>query len=139
MEDQAIQRRQNAIDMIEKEYSGKLISIEEAQDMGYDLLIKWLRSVSRYGNIKSTVLLLKYEGRICAKFFTNDHIYSISARQPSEKYDGYLGCTASCRKPRAGETWTRGSDLADGIYKEETFIHILKDIVSYEMKSLQCF
>jgi len=130
---------EHAIEMIEKKYGGKLISIEEAQELGYDLFIKWLRSASRYGNIKRTVLLISRKDRICAKFFTGEHVYSISAKLPYEDSQGYLGCVGDCRKPRVGETWTRGSDLADGKYKEETFNHILRDIVSYEMKSLQCF
>lgn len=45
---------------------------------------------------------------------------------------GYLGCIASSRKPRAGETWTRGSDLHDGDLNKETWYGILADIVSYE-------
>lgn len=47
--------------------------------------------------------------------------------------DGYLGCIASSRKPRAGEKHTRGNDLADGPLTEETWRRILADIVSYEM------
>ena len=31
----------------------------------------------------------------------------------------YLGCVAQARKPRAGEDWTRGSDLADGELDDE--------------------
>jgi hypothetical protein len=47
--------------------------------------------------------------------------------------DGYLGYTASCRTPCAGEDWTRGNDLADGPLTEETWNRIIGDIVSYEM------
>jgi hypothetical protein len=50
---------------------------------------------------------------------------------------GYLGCIASCRKPRVGETWHRGSDLADGPYSKETFFKIIGDIVSLELKTIQ--
>jgi hypothetical protein len=46
---------------------------------------------------------------------------------------GYLGCTASTRKPRAGEDWPRGNDLADGPLSEETWHSILADIVGYEL------
>lgn len=46
---------------------------------------------------------------------------------------GYLGCTSSCRKPRAGEDWHRGSDLSDGLLTEDTWRSILGDIISYEM------
>lgn len=46
---------------------------------------------------------------------------------------GYLGCTASARKSRAGEDWNRGSDLADGVLCEDTWLRILRDIVAYEL------
>lgn len=64
--------------------------------------------------------------------YTNDHKYSIIARI---KYNGrsYLGCIANSRKPRAGEDWTRGNDLADGELSLETWNRILGDIVSYEL------
>ena len=44
----------------------------------------------------------------------------------------YLGCIAKTRKPRAGEDWTRGRDLADGPFSRETWNKILVDIVAYE-------
>ena len=37
------------------------------------------------------------------------------------------------RKPRAGEDWNRGNDLADGPYSEETWREIVNDIVAYEL------
>lgn len=46
---------------------------------------------------------------------------------------GYLGCIASSRKPRAGEEHVRGRDLVDGPLSPETWHSILADIVSYEM------
>lgn len=46
---------------------------------------------------------------------------------------GYLGCVVSAREPRSGETWTRGSDLADGPFTEETWNRIVQDILSYEL------
>jgi len=128
--------------MLEKEYNGRLIDSEQASEMGYCCYIQWLKSISRYGNIKRTCLFfdLHNGGSLRTIFFTNDHTYYISCRLPSDSCkEGYLGCTARCRKPRPGETWTRGSDLADGKYKEETFRRIVNDIVGYEMKSLQCF
>ncbi len=66
--------------------------------------------------------------------FTNDHRYHISAGIPDDKGKvGYLGCTASTRKPRAGETWTRGNDLPNGPLTEETFNAIIRKIVGYEL------
>ncbi len=69
-------------------------------------------------------------GKIRFNLYTNDHIYVIHA---SVDDDGsghtYLGCIASSRKPRAGEDWTRGNDLADGHLTIETWNQLLADIV----------
>ena len=46
---------------------------------------------------------------------------------------GYLGCIATTRKPRAGENWNRGNDLADGGYCKETWREIKDDILAYEL------
>ena len=66
--------------------------------------------------------------------FTNDNRYSFVARERKE--GAYLGCIASSRKPRAGEDWTRGRDLADGSLSEDTWRKILAEIVSYELVRL---
>ena len=95
------------------------------------------------------------------RIFTDNNWYSITARNPKPQYReteppempddrgsveprsaeprpaimdaGYLGCGSSSRKPRAGEDWHRGSDLADGPLTEETWHKIIGDIVSYEL------
>ena len=66
----------------------------------------------------------------CVKIalFTDNNTYIISAT-----IDGYLGCMVTSRKPLAGETWMRGSDLADGKFGIETWTNILSDIVSHEL------
>lgn len=73
-------------------------------------------------------------------FFTDRYSYAIRARPDwkteTEGDAGYLGCVASCRKVRAGESWTRGDDLADGPYSEKTWQGILADIVRHEMVAL---
>lgn len=51
----------------------------------------------------------------------------------NESFWGYLGCTVTARKPRAGEDWVRGNDLADGAYCKETWRKIKDDIISYEL------
>ena len=66
------------------------------------------------------------------RLYTNTNCYAITAHERT-KDNGYLGCISSTRKPRAGEDWTRGSDLADGSLNETTWHKILADIVSYEM------
>lgn len=59
--------------------------------------------------------------------YTATHSYHIVAQST------YLGATCSERMPRAGEDWTRGSDLADGRFCEDTFQKIIYDIVSNEL------
>ena len=136
--DKAVDRKSYAVEMLETKYNAKIITFQDAEEKGYGEFIKWLKGIARYGNIERTMLVFDYEDRVNVKFFTAEHSYSISARLP-ENDKGYLGCTSSCRTPKVGETWTRGSDLADGKYSEKTFIEIMADIVGYEMKNLQCF
>ncbi len=73
------------------------------------------------GNITATI-----------RIYTETNGYTIRAGK-RDGSDGYLGCTVSSRKPRAGEGWTRGRDLADGLLNEDTWRRILADIVSYEI------
>jgi hypothetical protein len=68
-------------------------------------------------------------------FYTEEHQYFIRAVDKKEE-DGYLGCVVSCRKPRAGEDWTRGNDLPDGPLNKETWDNILRSIVRYEIVKL---
>jgi hypothetical protein len=105
----------------------------------------WLKSLVRYGNDPNNYIEWKidqlkeninedgdseYLGLVI--LYTRTHSYSIKARvqngQPS-----YLGCIASVRKPLAGETHTRGNDLADGYFNQDTWNRILSDILSYEL------
>lgn len=64
---------------------------------------------------------------IRVRIFTENERYTIVATQ------GYLGCTVSNRKPRAGEDWTRGSDLPDGELSRKTWERIKDRIVAYEL------
>ena len=70
------------------------------------------------------------------QIYTCDHLYRITA---VEHQDGrtYLGCTASVRKPLAGEDWTRGSDLPDGDFTRETWESIKNGIIRYELVRLE--
>jgi hypothetical protein len=68
------------------------------------------------------------------RIYTDTNRYSISASDRGGIATfGYLGCIALARKPRAGEDWQRGNDLADGPLTPETWHKILADVVSYEM------
>jgi len=80
---------------------------------------------------RGSKFIWKYdEERTNVTFFTDGHSYHITAAE------NYLGCGASCRKPRPGEDWTRGSDLADGKLSDETWGRILRDIIVYELKTI---
>lgn len=68
--------------------------------------------------------------------YTDSNSYRIGAT--IEEFDSirtktYLGCISSSRKPRAGEDWSRGNDLADGKFDKDTWKQIVADIVSYEL------
>jgi len=76
-----------------------------------------------------------YEFQFKFNIYTESHRYRINARDSNED-DGYLGCTSSVRKPRAGENWTRGNDLADGKFTRATWERIKSDIVAYELVKL---
>ena len=67
------------------------------------------------------------EGHLNVTIWTNDHEYHIYASST------HLGCIASTRKPRAGETWTRGNDLPDGAFSKKTFDSIIRKIAGYEI------
>ena len=109
----------------------------------------WLKEISRFNKIESFVLP-NYEHGIRVHFYTHDHVYSIVAKKHAvhkeTKENGkvvsasnastYLGCTVQVRKPRAGEDWTRGNDLADGKYCYETWQRIKDDIIAYELVKL---
>lgn len=63
------------------------------------------------------------------RLLTATHSYHITCR------DDYLGCIASSRKPREGETWTRGNDLPDGPADENTLAEIVQAMLGYELSA----
>lgn len=117
----------------------------------------WLGELERFAGGEGIEIVEITPGGMKIRIYTSINSYSISARNPTlrdypisesasgspviepgtptEKRmdNGYLGCVSTCRKPRAGEDWHRGSDLADGPLVPETWHRILADIVSYEM------
>lgn len=95
-------------------------------------LIEWMGEM-KHGYKDSDLYLyeesiLSEEDTIRIRLYTEKNEYCIVAT-----VDGYLGCIGSSRKPRAGEDWTRGNDLADGDFSKETWNRILGDIVGYEL------
>lgn len=133
---------------LEEKRNEQLIKYEELINHAPDFAI-WLKSIIRYGNVDSQVLIfrkiplipetldIEKEHFRCI-FYTDTHRYSISGYRPTTTHPkGYLGCVASTRKPRPGEDWSRGNDLPDGDYSKKTFDKIVRGIIGYELKSLQ--
>ena len=96
-------------------------------------LDKWIEALNRFGsNIEVTFdsRSSDYFQHLRFRLYTDTNKYAFEAITGERSY---LGCIASCRKPRAGEDWTRGRDLSDGNMSHETWVKILSDIVSYEL------
>jgi len=102
---------------------------------------EWLKEICRWENVKAFVHVLidegegtdkKYKTKFTCKLYTHNNCYKITAIDRATD-EGYLGCTVSARKPRAGEDWTRGNDLADGKFNRETWENIKNDIIAYEL------
>ena len=101
----------------------------ELQEMK-EQLVEWM-DMMKNGYRDSDIYMYEFErdGKegIKIRLFTDVNNYSVVA------IDNYLGCIYSSRKPRAGEDWTRGGDLADGEFSKETWIKILSDIIGTEL------
>ena len=96
-------------------------------------LLKWVSSFKNADiSYKGDDCIEEHDNRIVLKLYTDKNVYSIMAKL-SVRNGGYLGAGYSCRKPRAGETWTRGGDLADGDFSYETWIKIMGDIIGTEL------
>ena len=92
---------------------------------------EWLKEISRYSKVEDFILP-DYKDGIIVSFYTHDYFYCVNVKLP-KKDNGYLGCTVQTRKPKAGENWNRGNDLADGKYCRETWERIKNDIIAYEL------
>ena len=93
----------------------------------------WLKEIVPYENEECYVKNREGESsRERFYIYTRDHVYAITVRWEKGK-KGYMGCVVSCRKPRAGEDWTRGNDLPDGAYCYETWIKIKNAIIKHEL------
>ena len=64
---------------------------------------------------------------ISVRIFTKNQMYNIVAKE------NYLGCLTSNRKYRAGEDWTRGHDLSDGKFIQNTWDRIKLAILKTEL------
>lgn len=76
--------------------------------------------------------------RYALAIYTDRNRYSLTIVEATEEQpEGYLGCVASSRKPRAGEDWHRGNDLPDGPLNHDTWTRILAGILGYELVRVQ--
>jgi hypothetical protein len=50
--------------------------------------------------------------------------------------DTYLGVVSNSRVTRPGENWTRGNDLPDGKFSEETLDKALEAVLLYELREV---
>ena len=96
-------------------------------------LKKWLQDIVWGGKLEDYIVFIKPKEHfdIRVRFYTNNHRYSIVAHKK------YLGCTATTRKPRAGEDWNRGNDLPDGKFNKRTWEAIKNAIIRYELVKLE--
>jgi len=97
---------------------------------------EWLKTICRWEN---TELFVEWEGEEGApkawgcRVAIYSHTYKYTIRVKIDINHTYLGCGVSCRAPRAGETWTRGNDLSDGPFRQDTWNKITNDIVRHEL------
>lgn len=107
--------------------------------MGMILDLKqWISDLVYPGNFKEFVHVTTDTPTLFkCSIFTDEHMYHIAAVE--EAKHNYLGCQATARKERPGESWKRGNDLADGPFNEDTWKMILRDIVKYELVKLSEF
>jgi len=110
----------------------------------YPELYEWLKQISRLGQIEKFILP-DYKDELSIKLYTRSYRYCINVKLPEpnnpkdkflkdgDKNYGYMSCYVITRKPRAGEDWNRGNDLADGDYSKETWYRIISKILAYEL------
>ena len=115
---------QNIHVKLESDLGGKLSLVADLPEEYADLK-RWVERM-KFG--RNNVLAVVAADGVRVKWYTRDDVISVSVRLPGEaREQGYLGGYSSARAPRPGETWTRGNDLADGPYCEETWNAILSD------------
>jgi hypothetical protein len=98
---------------------------------------KWLSQITRGKSIYDFVNFLKGsnkpEEECSAKIYLYSHDYKYSIAFKWTPEHSYLGCQCETRKPRAGEDWNRGMDLADGDFSENTWNLIKNSIIANEL------
>lgn len=102
---------------------------------------KWLRDITYNGGYVEVVedIHIKNEqiqNSFKFNIYTNNYKYNIVCIDEKNN-GGYLGCIVSSRKPRAGESWTRGNDLPDGKFNYKTWKNIINSIIKYELIKIE--
>lgn len=99
-------------------------------------LIDWL-SQYKFFVRKRIEIGVNTDSLLKLRLYTAETCYTIVCSERLPPREGcYLGCVATKRKPRPGETWTRGNDLPDGEFGEGMLERILGAIVFYEAKDV---
>lgn len=98
---------------------------EPAIEASRALVSKWLSKRRIYEAAKKR--WTRIDGGYRLLLATAAHQYSITVRPE------YVGCTATTRTARPGETHLRGNDLPDGPLSEATIDEIMSAIVAYEL------
>jgi hypothetical protein len=98
------------------------------KEMGVWFLGKFFRFGSNHPTFDEIEEGEKEARRIRTRIYTDNYTYHIDAIPPWTNKKGYLGCVMT--NPATG----RGNDLADGPYDFQTFVQIMMDIVSCEMR-----
>ncbi len=101
-------------------------------NMKMNQLKTWIQEIKHGDFIDEKFIIKEDKNVITIKFYTYNYEYIIKGKY-DEKSD-YLGCTLNCRKPRAGENWTRGSDLLDGPLDKYTWDKIKNAILASELE-----
>ncbi len=92
--------------------------------------LEWLKEIVYYGDIGDYVEFVEDSNPpniTKVRVYTHDYKYVIVAKE------NYLGCVYVCRKPRAGEGWSRGRDLPDGKFNRKTWEKIKNSIIKHEL------
>jgi len=112
-------------------YKGNDKEIKMVEDINFKkTFLEWLGEIT-FG-IKELYYKIRTDNkdRFSIYLYTNNYKYCISCTPT------YLGCTSSCRKPKAGEDWTRGNDLPDGKFCRLTWKSIKNGIIKYELEQV---
>lgn len=118
------------IRVIEKDTGAEMISLK-ALEIACPELVFWAGNFAK----KFIPFHWKDEDEVdhyFIRFCTETYQFRISVKR-----NEYLMPSMQSRKPRVGETWTRGNDLSDGSYSEYTWNMIMRKVVEVESLALE--